>query len=211
MTPALADDYLFGSSGSSPWTLTINGTAYSSVDTGWIDADGYHETDNSNYFSGDESGYSRANNWGAFDLHNLAGPVTSAVLSLNTAGFAGGPVLTYTLFDTNGLLRDLDVERSAGDLGGIALYNDLGSGIAYGSRNYTSADDSAIRSITLNGAALGAIQSAAGGQFALGGLVSIGRTAVPEPATWGMMLLGFGMVGAFMRRKPQVTTALSYS
>jgi hypothetical protein len=25
--------------------------------------------------------------------------------------------------------------------------------------------------------------------------------AVPEPATWGMMLLGFGAIGASMRRK----------
>lgn len=27
------------------------------------------------------------------------------------------------------------------------------------------------------------------------------RAAVPEPMTWGMMLLGFGMVGGFMRRR----------
>jgi hypothetical protein len=34
--------------------------------------------------------------------------------------------------------------------------------------------------------------------------------AVPEPATWGMMLLGFGMIGGAMRssrRKPRVTFA----
>jgi hypothetical protein len=29
--------------------------------------------------------------------------------------------------------------------------------------------------------------------------------AVPEPATWGMMILGFGLVGGAMRRRPKTT------
>lgn len=29
--------------------------------------------------------------------------------------------------------------------------------------------------------------------------------AVPEPATWGMMILGFGMAGASMRRRRRTT------
>jgi len=33
------------------------------------------------------------------------------------------------------------------------------------------------------------------------------RNAVPEPATWAMMILGFGLVGGAMRRKRQVTVA----
>ncbi len=34
---------------------------------------------------------------------------------------------------------------------------------------------------------------------------------VPEPAIWAMMILGFGVVGATMRRRPQVTTRVSYT
>ncbi len=34
--------------------------------------------------------------------------------------------------------------------------------------------------------------------------------AVPEPATWAMMLLGFGGIGFAMRRRPKVHTAISY-
>jgi CHRD domain/PEP-CTERM motif len=34
---------------------------------------------------------------------------------------------------------------------------------------------------------------------------------VPEPATWGMMLLGFGLLGASMRRRPVVRTMVRYS
>lgn len=35
------------------------------------------------------------------------------------------------------------------------------------------------------------------------------RTAVPEPATWAMMILGFGFTGAAMRRR-KVKTTVSY-
>lgn len=35
--------------------------------------------------------------------------------------------------------------------------------------------------------------------------------AVPEPATWAMMLLGFFGLGAAMRRKPAVKTTVSYA
>jgi hypothetical protein len=35
--------------------------------------------------------------------------------------------------------------------------------------------------------------------------------AVPEPATWAMMLVGFGMIGAGMRRKARVETRVRYA
>lgn len=35
--------------------------------------------------------------------------------------------------------------------------------------------------------------------------------AVPEPATWGMMILGFGVIGGAMRRRAKVTTTVSYA
>lgn len=34
--------------------------------------------------------------------------------------------------------------------------------------------------------------------------------AVPEPATWGMMMLGFGAVGYAMRRRAKVRTGISF-
>lgn len=34
--------------------------------------------------------------------------------------------------------------------------------------------------------------------------------AVPEPATWGMMLIGFGMIGSAMRRKQRQTVRLNF-
>lgn len=35
--------------------------------------------------------------------------------------------------------------------------------------------------------------------------------AAPEPATWGMMILGFGVVGFAMRRRQKVATRVSYA
>jgi opacity protein-like surface antigen len=35
--------------------------------------------------------------------------------------------------------------------------------------------------------------------------------AVPEPATWAMMMLGFGMVGFGLRRRSNVKTTVSYA
>ena len=31
--------------------------------------------------------------------------------------------------------------------------------------------------------------------------------AVPEPATWGLMIAGFGIAGAALRRKPKVAVS----
>jgi hypothetical protein len=43
-------------------------------------------------------------------------------------------------------------------------------------------------------------------------LTPAGVAAVPEPATWAMMLIGFGAIGAFMRRqRSAIRTTVSYA
>jgi len=42
-------------------------------------------------------------------------------------------------------------------------------------------------------------------------LLSPLQSAVPEPATWAMMLLGFGMAGLAMRRRSNVRTTVNYA
>ncbi len=41
------------------------------------------------------------------------------------------------------------------------------------------------------------------------GLTPPGGGAVPEPASWALMIAGFGLTGAAMRRKPQVKAVLA--
>lgn len=56
--------------------------------------------------------------------------------------------------------------------------------------------------------------SVAGGQAFYGndrlGLVTIGG-AVPEPATWAMMMLGFGVLAAAMRRRSKTTVRVRFA
>ena len=42
-------------------------------------------------------------------------------------------------------------------------------------------------------------------------IISAAPGAVPEPAMWGMMILGLGMVGGSLRRRRNVTTWVSYA
>ena len=53
---------------------------------------------------------------------------------------------------------------------------------------------------------LGALNGAPVGSYAFN---STG--AVPEPATWAMLLLGFGMIGFAMRKRSNVRTTVSYA
>lgn len=49
-------------------------------------------------------------------------------------------------------------------------------------------------------------------EVARGGFISVDTTIenlVPEPATWGLMLLGFGLAGASMRRRRAI--AVTYA
>jgi hypothetical protein len=41
------------------------------------------------------------------------------------------------------------------------------------------------------------------GQLSVSNVVQVGSGAVPEPATWAMMIMGFGGVGALVRRRRQ--------
>ena len=43
------------------------------------------------------------------------------------------------------------------------------------------------------------------------GLDNIAVAAIPEPTTWAMLLLGFGMIGFAMRKRSNVRTSVSYA
>ena len=49
------------------------------------------------------------------------------------------------------------------------------------------------------------ISGTAKGNVAYGGSITFVPNAVPEPATWAMMLVGFGMVGSAMRYRRRAT------
>jgi hypothetical protein len=218
-TPALAqDNYLFGFSPYGVQTLTLNGSiVLTATDTGWISAVGVHGAANQNYFVGDCScsAAPSANNYFVFNLGNVTAPITSAVLSVgNGNGYVAGPLSTYSLFDVNNPISSLDLDRASGNAGGIALYNDLQSGVLFGSRGITSVVQNSQVDTILNGSAITALNAARGSQFAIGGTLRPGDIVpggVPEPATWAMMLMGFGAIGGALRRREKVAARVRFA
>ncbi|WP_375427140.1 PEPxxWA-CTERM sorting domain-containing protein [uncultured Sphingomonas sp.] len=75
------------------------------------------------------------------------------------------------------------------------------------SGNQTSPETNGVVTYRVTSGALitGATFSASGNSFEFDNLA----TAVPEPAAWGMMILGFGLVGGVLRRKPSVQFKLA--
>jgi hypothetical protein len=208
---AVVDNYLFGFSPFGVQTLTLNGSiVLTATDTGWVFQQGLHNTGNQNYFVGDcGAGCTPAeqgsyNNYFVFNLGQITQTITSAVLSVgNGAGYVAGPLSTYSLFDVTSSLASLDVTRSSGDLTGQAIFNDFQSGILFGSRSITSVVQNSQVNTTLNASAVAALNAARGQSWAIGGTLRPGDIipGVPEPASWAMLILGFGIVGASMRRR----------
>jgi PEP-CTERM motif len=214
-SPAYAvDNYLFGFSPFGSQTLTLNGSIVLSVtDSGWYFQSGIHNVGNNNYIVGDCTSCGNSgsfNNYFVFDLGQVTAPITSAVLSIgNGNGYVAGVLSTYSLFDVSTAVGQLDVERATASAAGAAIFNDFESGTLFGTRSITSVVQNSQVSTTLNSDAVAALNSARGQRWAIGGTLRPGNVVpgVPEPSTWGMLILGFGIVGASLRRRARLQMA----
>lgn len=202
---ATASNYIVGASGQ-----------------GWINQNGQDNGAgiNRNYIAGNctytycGSPTGEFRNYFTFDIPVLDDAVLAAALRLNTADVASeqAPELTYQITSTNSL-----------------TFGDLGTGTIFGRRVYSASDIDQTYDIALNAAGLSGITS--GGRITISGRVSspavfggseqtqvvFGYSSglranlvidtgpatggVPEPATWTMMILGFGAVGVTVRRR----------
>lgn len=138
-----------------------------------------------------------ANNFFVFDLKGVNGPIFDAMLSIGNGpnGVQRG-LHDYLLFDVSTpidqLLADYPVRSGSNP---IAIYNDLKTGLSFGQARFGSAQNGSQILIPLNSSAFMSIEAAQGQLWAIGG------TAVPEPASWGMMIAGFALLGVVMRRR----------
>jgi hypothetical protein len=168
---------------------------------------------NSPYSAGFFGPQGEFRNYFAFILPSFTGTVTSARLRLNT-----GRLGTDGSFPINYQITSLAAFPAGG-----SDFPSLGTGTLYGERGFTSTDERQLVSIDLNNAGVAALTS--GGTFRVGGRVTNRGTAtthalfsqtlnavvtldfdtvaapVPEPASWAMLITGFGLTGAVMRRR----------
>ncbi len=107
---------------------------------------------------------------------------------------ASGSALTVTPLDADGNPGSLSFGRFAGDFTGVFL----------GDFSYDAGGITGIQTPFLL-QTIGSLPLDASGNYvvgttrALGTLAAVG--AIPEPATWAMMIIGFGSIGAACRRR----------
>jgi hypothetical protein len=196
---------------------------------GWWSLDTPNILTNTNYITGESPGY---RSFFTFDLSNPAlqgQTITGAELRLQAffgTGYSDGGLISF--FDVN---TSASVLNDTVGIAPLAIWNDLGSGVSYGTgtAGSPSQQPTDIFDFQLNGAAIADLNNAIGN-----GLFSIGATkalreiftgsgangnqqlvlevspSVPEPSTWAMLLLGFAGVGfmAYRRKsKPALIAA----
>lgn len=209
---AMADLYVYGFSNFDS-ANGLNITTSSGVffvptsDSGWWDGNFSHYEFNDNYLVGhatDVASQGEFNNYFTFDLSGISGTITTASLNLYTYQVAGSSI-DYQLFDITSPLSDV---RATGT--NTSIYNDLMTGISYGSFIYNSSDSNQFNSILLNSDGILALNSAIGGEFGIGGAIMGGIESpplpIPEPQTYAMWLAGLGLLGFLgYRRKTKAT------
>ena len=197
------------------------------TDRGSYTETGFHNSTNPNYVVGDNRGFPGAcgdcRNFFVFDLSSVVQPIASAKLALFVPSSLSGP--GYVSADPSENYELHDVTTSLATLlagtGGVAAHTDLGAGVVYGSQTMTAADMGSVVEITLNSAAIAALDSATGligigGSFTtLDGLANneytfgtsgsitdvsqLRLTLVPEPSSILLCLAGFFAIQ--LRRK----------
>jgi large repetitive protein len=201
---------LLGSQLASAETLVIDRT-----DSGWYDSIGIHDPTNPNYIVGDDrpDGFDGDfHNFFVFDLSEVTQQIASAKLALSfpSDGYDSPDASEdYELHDVVTPISSL-----SDGTGGVAAHTDLGSGVVYGSRTMTAADQGFVVEIPLNASAIAAMNSSHG-LFAFGGSITtlddlanrelafghsgndqgtteLRFTLVPEPST--LFLPGIGAI-----------------
>ena len=118
------------------------------------------------------------------DLNAFTGSLMSSFTSQLLTGSAASATLSSFISSTNQLFT--------GTLLNTATFGSIGTSTGTSLIAGATPFSTTVRyDLTFNGAAAGTFN----------GTVNLAGTAVPEPATWGMMIVGFGLMGGVLRRR----------
>ena len=118
-----------------------------------------------------------------------SGGVTTTV---NVANFLGATDLDFTSVLVNGVAATLTLTDASGTVCTVPNVGTCGANETY-SANNVPITSGVLNTITVNGTSRGL------GSY--GGNLTFVPSAVPEPATWAMMLVGFGAMSFSLRSK----------
>jgi hypothetical protein len=197
-------------------TLSIGYT-----DRGWYDATGFHDPLNKNYAVGRalyQFGVQESRNFFVFDLSGIAKPITSATLTLfDPLYISDAPSENYELHDVV-----TSIPKMIAGTGGLDAFDDLGSGVVYGSRTMTAAENptahytvpvTASINIPLNSSAIDALNNATG-LFAIGGSLTTLNDQPNEEAVFGfsdLVEMSQGMLQLTAAPEPSSIALLAFS
>jgi hypothetical protein len=199
------------------------------TDRGWFDEIGQHRVSNKNAYAG-QDGSAQFRSFFVFDLSSLSGTATSATLRLEHEQYFGPDATeTFDVFDVSTSAAALGTDHFMSNAAGQSIYDDLGTGNLYASNIVASPGTvGTILEITLNSQAITDINNALGGTFSVGlklrdpftltsgseavrfsvedeprthELVLGFESAVPEPITATLGLMGLGVLGMATRRR----------
>ncbi len=167
---AQAASYSFSTADSPIYVIDPNNPSPADANQGWW-SNGYGgSNDNPNAVAGDTTNY-LYRNFFTFDLSGLSLGANEKIVSASLSGFthsvevAGGPYETYALYDVSTDAATLNFKSGVN----LAIYEDLGTGDSYGSRNFFTTDSYKDFSMNLNEFAFEDILAAQGDFFSIGG------------------------------------------
>jgi hypothetical protein len=164
--------------------LSSDTVAVEAFDTGWYQEAGLHDPTNTNYFTGFFPGFGELRSFFAFDLSGIGGAsqVTSARFDVFSALVANtDPFETLIVSEVT---TPVD-EVVAGGTDRVDIFEDLGTGTLYGSRDIQFFEDNVLLEIGLNDDAVSALNAALGQQFALGGALTTIDFTGPQQNVFG--------------------------
>jgi hypothetical protein len=151
----------------------VFGAVVTAIDRGWYSSFGEHIPSNPNYLVGYYSEYSlQTRNFFVFDLTGVSTPLAKASLvaynpGASTDGYDGivGSG-TYSLYDVNTSISSL-----LDGTGGIAAFNDLGSGILIGSIGFDVSRNGTFVNVDFNSQGIAYLNANLGAVVAIGGMI----------------------------------------